>query len=141
VCWVCVGVRVRVRVDVDVGVGVPMLVHVFAWLANVLCIQPAVYMLVCARVASVTRACLAVRRRTVGEALVYEGYTHNPHTPRALSTDLMCRRCSFFRRTRGMYVSSEDRGQMAAMMYNWPHRCDVMCARCDASERAVVVGV
>lgn len=27
-----------------------------------------------------------------------------------------------FRRPRGMYFSEEDRGHMAAMVYNWPHR-------------------
>lgn len=27
-----------------------------------------------------------------------------------------------FRRPRGMYFSEEDRGQMAAMVYNWPHK-------------------
>jgi malate dehydrogenase (oxaloacetate-decarboxylating)(NADP+) len=27
-----------------------------------------------------------------------------------------------FRRPRGMYFSPEDRGHMAAMVYNWPHR-------------------
>ena len=27
-----------------------------------------------------------------------------------------------FRRARGMYFSSADRGHFAAMMYNWPHR-------------------
>lgn len=29
---------------------------------------------------------------------------------------------SRFRRPRGMYFSEEDRGQMAAMVYNWPHK-------------------
>ncbi|CAE7936552.1 malA [Symbiodinium sp. KB8] len=28
---------------------------------------------------------------------------------------------SHFRRTRGMYFSSEDKGNMSAMVYNWPH--------------------
>jgi malate dehydrogenase (oxaloacetate-decarboxylating)(NADP+) len=27
-----------------------------------------------------------------------------------------------FRKPRGMYFSKEDRGHMAAMVYNWPHR-------------------
>lgn len=27
-----------------------------------------------------------------------------------------------FRRPRGMYFTEEDRGQMAAMVYNWPHK-------------------
>jgi malate dehydrogenase (oxaloacetate-decarboxylating)(NADP+) len=29
---------------------------------------------------------------------------------------------SRFRRPRGMYFTEEDRGHMAAMVYNWPHR-------------------
>lgn len=28
---------------------------------------------------------------------------------------------SIYRRSRGMYFSSQDRGQMSAMVYNWPH--------------------
>lgn len=28
---------------------------------------------------------------------------------------------SIYRRSRGMYFSSLDRGQMAAMVHNWPH--------------------
>lgn len=28
---------------------------------------------------------------------------------------------SNFRRTRGMYFSSQDRGHMGSMVYNWPH--------------------
>jgi malic enzyme len=28
---------------------------------------------------------------------------------------------SNFRRTRGMYFSSQDRGHMSSMVYNWPH--------------------
>lgn len=28
---------------------------------------------------------------------------------------------NLFRRTRGMYFSSQDRGHMASMVYNWPH--------------------
>ena len=27
-----------------------------------------------------------------------------------------------FRRPRGMYFTEADRGQMAAMVYNWPHK-------------------
>ena len=27
-----------------------------------------------------------------------------------------------YRRPRGMYFTEEDRGQMAAMVYNWPHK-------------------
>lgn len=28
---------------------------------------------------------------------------------------------SIYRRSRGMYFSSQDRGEMAAMVFNWPH--------------------
>lgn len=28
---------------------------------------------------------------------------------------------SIYRRSRGMYFSSQDRGAMSAMVYNWPH--------------------
>jgi malate dehydrogenase (oxaloacetate-decarboxylating)(NADP+) len=28
---------------------------------------------------------------------------------------------SIYRRSRGMYFSSQDRGQMSSMMFNWPH--------------------
>ena len=28
---------------------------------------------------------------------------------------------SIYRRSRGMYFSSQDRGNMSAMVYNWPH--------------------
>ena len=34
---------------------------------------------------------------------------------------LACQQYSFFyRRARGMYFSASDKGQMAAMVYNWP---------------------
>jgi hypothetical protein len=39
-----------------------------------------------------------------------------------------------FRRPRGMYFSEEDRGNMAAMVYNWPHT-DVSTRLCWAKRR------
>ncbi len=44
-----------------------------------------------------------------------------PFPPRSTVGQVCLRFGSYFRRARGMYFSAGDRGQMGAMMHNWPH--------------------
>ncbi|KAI8073446.1 malic enzyme [Gilbertella persicaria] len=45
-------------------------------------------------------------------------YTPTAYTPVGLASQMSH---SIYRRSRGMYFSTQDRGQMSAMVYNWPH--------------------
>jgi len=53
-----------------------------------------------------------------------EEYAPIVYTP---TVGLVCQNYSgLFRRPRGMYFSSEDRGEMMSMVYNWP--ADQVCS-------------
>ncbi|KAG0179327.1 Malic enzyme [Apophysomyces sp. BC1021] len=51
----------------------------------------------------------------------YAGIIYTP-TALAISVGLASQKShSIYRRSRGMYFSAQDRGNMSAMVYNWPH--------------------